>query len=190
MVTSRGLYVALIALVAVERLFELRLSQRHAAQAFAAGAFEVGRGHYRVMTVFHTVFLAACVGEVWACARPFPGAPGWLALAGALLAQALRYWAISALGPRWNTRIIVLPDAAPVTAGPYRFLRHPNYLAVVVELACLPLVHGAWVTAAVFSLGNAALLFVRIRAEEAAMGAPYASAFAGRNRFVPGGPHG
>jgi len=126
MVSSLGLYTGLIALVGVERLVELRLSERHAARAFARGAVEVGRGHYRVMTVFHTAFLGACVGEAWLLHRPFPAALGWAALAGALLAQALRYWAITTLGERWNTRIIVLPDAEPVTAGPYRFLSTPT----------------------------------------------------------------
>ena len=106
-------------------------------------------------------------------------------VAGAARAQGLRYWAIASLGDRWNTRIIVLPDAAPVTRGPYRFVRHPNYLAVVVEIACLPLIHGAWFTALAFSLGNAALLYVRVRSEEAALGARYATAFAHRPRFVP-----
>jgi len=85
----------------------------------------------------------------------------------ALVAQALRYWAIASLGDRWNTRIIVVPGLEPVTRGPYRFLRHPNYVAVVLELAAVPLIHGAWVTAAVFTLGNALLLLVRIRADEA-----------------------
>ena len=185
MVSGPVAYTALIALVGVERLAELRLSRRHAAASFARGAVEVGRGHYGVMSVFHGAFLAACVAEAWWVGRPFPGALGWAALAGAALAQALRYWAIATLGDRWNTRVIVLPDAEPVTGGPYRYLKHPNYLAVVLEMACLPLVHGGWWTALVFSLGNAAILWVRVRAEEAALGPRYAAAFAGRGRFVP-----
>ncbi len=190
MVTSLALYAGLVALVGCERLVELALSRRNAARAFAEGAVEAGRGHYPVMAVFHGALLAACVGEAWGLARPFPGALGWAALAGVALAQALRYWAIATLGDRWNTRVIVRPGAEPVTAGPYRFVRHPNYLAVVVEVACLPLVHGAWVTALAFSLGNAAILAVRIRAEEAALGARYDAAFAGRARFIPGVPRG
>lgn len=185
MVSSLGLYTAGIALVAVERLGELRLSKHHAEWALARGAVEVGRGHYRVMAVFHLLFLVACVAEPRLLHRPFPGWPGFVALGAAGLAQALRYWAVATLGDRWNTRIIVLPGAPPVTGGPYRFLRHPNYLAVVVELVSLPLVHGAWLTAVVFSLGNAALLAVRIRAEEAALGPGYAAAFAGRSRLIP-----
>jgi methyltransferase len=185
MVTGPVAYTALIALVGVERLGELALSQRNAARAFARGAVEVGRGHYRVMTVFHAAFLVACVAEAWARPRPVPFALMAGALTGAALAQALRYWAIATLGDRWNTRVIVLPHAAPVVGGPHRFVRHPNYLAVVVEMACLPLIQGAWMTAIAFSLGNAALLLVRIRAEEAALGPRWSAAFAGRGRFVP-----
>jgi methyltransferase len=185
MVTSLALYTALIALVGLERLVELYLSKRNAARAFARGAAEYGLGHYRVMAVFHTLFLVSCVAEPWLCGRAFPGALAWAALTGSLLAQALRYWAIATLGDRWNTRVIVLPNAPPVTGGPYRFVRHPNYLAVIVEIALLPLVHGAWVTALAFSLGNAALLWVRIRAEEAALGARYAAVFHQRRRFIP-----
>ena len=106
------------------------------------------------------------------------------------MAQALRYWAIASLGEYWNTRIIVVPGLPPVTRGPYRFLRHPNYVAVVLELAAVPLIHGAWVTALVFSLGNALLLWVRIRAEETALGSAYAQTFADKPRFIPEVPRG
>ena len=107
-----------------------------------------------------------------------------------MLAQALRYWAITTLGPRWNTRVIVLPGSAPVTGGPYRFVRHPNYVAVVAELFFLPLVHGAWWTALFFSLANAWLLTVRIRVEERALGDLWQRHFAEAPRFVPGGARG
>jgi methyltransferase len=102
------------------------------------------------------------------------------------LAQGLRYWAIFTLGERWNVRILVLPNAAPVTRGPYRWVRHPNYVAVVMEILLVPLVHGAWLTAAAFTVANAVVLRIRIRAEEAALGPGYAAAFAGRPRFIPG----
>jgi len=84
-------------------------------------------------------------------------------------AQALRWWCIVTLGPRWNTRVIVVPGLAPVVAGPYRVLRHPNYLAVAVEGAALPLVHGCWITAVSFTVANALLLRVRIRVENEAL---------------------
>lgn len=187
MASSQLLYVGFILLLAVERVGELWLSSRNARRAFAKGAVEVGQGHYKVMAAFHTLFLFACVAEVLWVPRPFPGALGWGALAVAVAAQALRYWAIGTLGDRWNTRIIFLPQAAPVTSGPYRWVRHPNYVAVVAELAAVPLIHGAWWTAVVFTLGNAAILYVRIRAEEAALGERYAHAFADRPRFLPHG---
>lgn len=190
MVSPSHAYLGLLGLLAVERLVELVLSKRNAARAFARGGVETGRAHYRVMVVFHSLFLVACVAEPYGLERPFPGTPGWAALGVALGAQALRYWAIASLGERWNTRIIVVPGLAPVTRGPYRFLRHPNYVAVVLELAAVPLVHGAWMTALVFSLGNALLLRVRIRAEEEALGALYAETFADRPRFIPEVPRG
>lgn len=168
---SLWLYTALIALVAIERLVELRLSVKNAKWAFERGGKEFGQGHYPFMTVFHTAFLVACVAEPWLLHREFPGVVGFVALGLALGAQALRYWAITTLGPRWNTRVIVLPQGTPlVSGGPYRFVRHPNYVAVCLELLALPVVHGAWVTALVFTVGNALLLRVRIRVEETALG--------------------
>lgn len=184
------LYTGFIALLSVERLYELALSRRNAARAFAAGALEVGLRHYRVMTLFHTAFLVSCVAEPWLLGREFPGLPGLVALIFALLAQSLRYWAISTLGDRWNTRVIVMPGTPPVTGGPYRFIKHPNYVAVVIELVAVPLIYGGWITAAVFSIGNAVLLTVRIRAEERALGQQWQQAFAGKGRFLPGAKRG
>ncbi len=130
---------------------------------------EHGRGHYPVMVVLHTGLLAGCLLEPLLADRPFLPALGWPALTLALLAQALRWWCITSLGPYWNTRVIVVPGARLVGRGPYRFLRHPNYVAVVVEGVALPLVHSAWITATLFTLANAALLTVRIRCENAAL---------------------
>jgi methyltransferase len=138
------------------------------------------------MTAFHTLFLIACAVE----AHPFNAVLFFSFLPGALAAQALRYWAIRTLGDRWNTRVIVVPNLPPVTKGPYRFMKHPNYLAVCLEMICVPMMMGAWMTAIAFSLGNAALLYVRIRAEERALGPLWAEAFSGKRRFVPGGPRG
>lgn len=180
------LYTGLIALLGVERMYELAMSKRNAAKAFAGGAREYGRRHYRVMTVLHAAFLISCVAEPWLRQRAFPGALGFVALAFVLLAQALRYWAITTLGDRWNTRVIVMPDAPPITGGPYRFIKHPNYVAVVIELVAVPLVYGSWLTAIAFSLANAALLAVRIRTEEQALGEKWRDAFARKRRFVPG----
>ena len=126
------------------------------------------------MVVLHTGLLAGCLVEVFAGHRDFLPALGWPMLVLVLGAQALRWWCIRTLGPQWNTRIVVVPGLARVDGGPYRFLSHPNYVAVVVEGFALPLVHTAWITAAVFSVLNAALLAVRIRAENAALAAAYA----------------
>jgi len=185
MVISLGAYLAILAALAAERLCELLLSARNTRRAFAMGAIEASRGHYPVMAAFHTLFIAAAAGEAIILRRAFPGALGWAALAGALLAQALRYWCVATLGPRWSTRIIVWPEMLPVTNGPYRFVRHPNYLAVIIEMACVPLIHGCWLTALVFSAANAVLLAVRIRAEEAALGSRYALAFGSKPRLIP-----
>jgi methyltransferase len=182
-VASRLAYLALLGAFAVERCFEMLLSRANARAAFANGAIESGRAHYPFMVAMHAAFFVGSGAEVFMANRPFPGALGFVALALVLLAQALRYAAVRALGKRWNVRIIVWPREDPVTSGPYRWLRHPNYLAVTIEVCFLPLVHGAWITAAVFSLANACLLRVRIREEERALGPAYAAAFGLRARY-------
>ena len=164
-------YLALLGLVAIERLVELGISRRNARRALQQGGVELGRGHFPAMAALHAGFLAACAAEVVLAHRPFVPALGYPMLALALLAQTLRYWAIASLGRSWNVRVIVVPGAPAVTGGPYRFMRHPNYLAVVVEGFALPLVHGAWLTALGFTLLNAWLLVVRIRCEERALAA-------------------
>jgi len=167
--SSDAWYTLLVLAVGVERLAELRLSVRHARWALARGGVETGRGHYPPMVALHTGLLVAAVAEVYLAGRPFLPWLGWPMLALVLAAQALRWWCIATLGPRWNTRVIVVPGLPLVTAGPYRLLRHPNYLAVVVEGFALPLVHTAWLTAAAFTVLNAWLLRVRIGCEERAL---------------------
>ncbi len=167
--TSLTAFVVLVGLVALERVAELVVSTRNAAWSLARGGVETGRGHYPVMVVLHAGFLIAMLVE--AVVRR-PVVPAWLAwsmLALVVAAQGLRWWCIATLGRRWTTRVIVLPGRPPVRSGPYRWLTHPNYLAVVVEGVALPLVHACWMTAAAFTLANAALLTVRIRAENAAL---------------------
>jgi methyltransferase len=185
MVTSQVLYLCFLGLLAIERGAELVISRANARAAFAHGAYEVGHTHYRAMAALHTSFFLACAAEVLWLKRPFPGVLGFVALGFALVAQGLRYAAVLALGQRWNVRIIVWPGKPPVTRGPYRWVRHPNYVAVVIEIACVPLVHGAFVTAAVFSVCNALVLAVRIAEEERALGTSYAEAFRDRPRLIP-----
>ncbi len=160
----------LIALTALERLAELVVSSRNARWSFARGAVESGRGHFPPMVALHTGLLLACVLEVHLADRPFVPWLGWTALVLVLASQALRWWCIATLGPRWNTRVIVVPGLALVSRGPYRWIPHPNYVAVVVEGVALPLVHTAWVTALAFTVLNAVLLLgFRIPAEERAL---------------------
>ena len=162
-------YALLLLAVAVERLAELLLSLRHARWALDRGGVETGQGHYPWMVLLHTGLLVGCLVEVVAADRPFVPGLGWPMLALVLLAQGLRWWCIGTLGERWNTRVIVVPGLPLVQRGPYSVLRHPNYVAVVVEGFALPLVHTAWVTAVVFSVLNGWLLTVRIRCEQRAL---------------------
>lgn len=167
--TSQLLFTALVLAVGVERLAELTLSKRHASWAFSLGGKEFGRGHFPVMVMLHTALLVGAVAEVWLLDRPFLPILGWSALAIVIASQSLRWWCIATLGRQWNTRVIVVPGLPLVSRGPYRVLRHPNYVAVVLEGAALPLVHSAWLTAVGFTVLNAALLARRIQVEEEAL---------------------
>lgn len=161
----------LAAAVIVQRLAELRLARRNEQWARSRGAVEYGAGHYPAFFLLHAGWLAGWISEA-SLGGPVIAAewPAWLALfAGA---EALRYWAIASLGRRWNTRILVLPGEPPVRRGPYRYVRHPNYIAVAVELAAVPLLFDAWITALVAGVLNAVLLLaIRIPAEEQALAA-------------------
>ncbi len=181
------LYLGFLALIAAERTVELAISRRNAAWALARGGVEAGAGHLGWMKGLHTAFLVACAAEVILLGRPFHPLLGAAMLGVVAVAQALRYWAIATLGRYWNIRVIVVPGAPAVTRGPYRWLRHPNYLAVVAEGIGIPLVHGAWLTAAVFSALNAWLLWVRIRCEEQALATycDYDRRLGDRRRFMP-----
>lgn len=166
------LYGALILATGGERLFELAVSRRNAAAAFARGGVEYGQRHFPWMVALHTGLLVASVAEVVLLGRPFIPGLGWPMLVVALLCQVGRYGIIRSLGGQWNTRVIVVPGAARVTRGPYRWswLAHPNYLLVVVEGIALPLVHTAWATALAFTVLNAVLLLgFRIPTENRAL---------------------
>ncbi len=149
----------LLALVTLGRLGELWLAQRNTAALTAVGAVEVAPGHYPVIVALHTAWLAA----LWFYGAGEPVNLVWLALFLGL--QAARVWVLTTLGARWTTRIIVLPGEHLVANGPYRFVNHPNYLVVIGEIAVLPLCLGLPWVALVFSVLNAAVLMVRIRAE-------------------------
>ncbi len=163
------LVLALAVLIATERILELRLAARNRRLMLARGAQESGQAHYRFVVLLHSVWFVAWIVEAfWRGPRLHPLWALWLTLF--FLAELLRYWCITTLGIHWNTRILVLPGAPQVRSGPYRFLRHPNYLAVVIDLVAVPMVFAAWITALVFTVLNLALLlFVRIPAEEQAL---------------------
>ena len=162
-------YVVLVAVVSLERLAELVISNRHLRWSLDHGGREFGAGHYPAMVVLHSALLAGCLLEVAVADRPFVGVLGWPMLAVVAASEGLRWWCIGTLGRQWNTRVVVVPGAGLVATGPYRWLRHPNYVAVVAEGAALPLVHSAWWTAVVFTVLDAALLTVRIRTEDRAL---------------------
>ena len=167
--SSTTWFVVLVLAVSVERLFELSISQRHIAWAKARGGVEVAGGHYPAMVLLHVGLLVGSVVEVVVLSRAFYPWLGWVMFVGVLVAQGLRWWCIGALRQQWNTRVVVVPGAGRVTSGPYRFARHPNYVAVATEGVCLPLVHTAWITAAVFTVCNAVLMRTRITAEDRAL---------------------
>ena len=178
---------ALLVAVVLERILELLVSRRNARRLTAAGAVESGRGHHPFLVAFHLALLVACAAEPELSRTPFPAAVAVPAAVLVVAAQGLRWWAVGALGGRWSTRVLVLPGSSPVRTGPYRWLRHPNYLAVAIEVLALPLACGAWRTALVATCINSALLAVRIRAEERALGLSWSRAFAGVKRFFPSG---
>jgi methyltransferase len=154
---------AILALVTAERLVELAWAERNTRRLRASGAYEVGSRHYPLIIALHAAWLAGLWMFAWG--RPVH----WPFVALFLVLQGLRAWVLATLGPRWTTRIIVVPGEALVRRGPYRFLRHPNYAVVVGEIACLPLAFGLVLYALVFSILNAAVLAIRIRAENEAL---------------------
>lgn len=167
--SSTGWFFLLIAVVAGERLVELAVSRRHIRWAMSRGGVEYGKSLYPAMVALHIGLLAGSVVEVALLDRVFLPWLGWPMLILVGLAQALRWWCISTLGVHWSTRVVVVPGTELVTSGPYRRLRHPNYLAVVVEGLSLPLVHTAWITATTFTVANAFVLRRRVAVENQAL---------------------
>ena len=157
-----------VCLVSIQRLLELAYSRSNERRLRAMGAVEFGASHYPLMVGLHTLWLASTLVEGL---QRGPQIPAWwpVPLAAFLLVQPLRYWAIISLGTNWNTRVLVVPGVKLVKSGPYRYLSHPNYLVVAVEILTFPLIFGAWITAIVFSILNAVLLYVRIRTENRAL---------------------
>lgn len=155
--------VVLLVLVTAGRLAELVLARRNTAALRRIGAVEVAAGHYPAIVALH----AAWIGTLWVWGAAQPVIFGWLIVFLAL--QAARIWVLATLGRRWTTRILVVPGETLVARGPYRYVAHPNYLVVIGEIAVLPLTFGLPWVAVVFTVLNAAVLFVRIRAENEAL---------------------
>ena len=155
--------VLLLAFVTLSRLGELILARRNTAALLRRGAREVAAAHYPLIVVLH----AAWLGTLWAMGAAQPVNLGWVALFGML--QVARFWVLATLGRRWTTRILVVPGERLVTRGPYRYFSHPNYLVVIAEIAVLPLCLGLPWVAVIFTVLNAAVLTIRIRAENAAL---------------------
>lgn len=158
-----SLSLAVLAAVTTQRVVELVIARGNTRRLLARGAVETGAGHYPLLVGLHAAWLAG----LWALAWDRPVQPGWLTVYVVL--QGLRLWTMASLGARWTTRILTLPGEPLVRRGPYRFLAHPNYVVVTAELAVLPLVFGLRDYAVVFTVLNAVVLWIRVRAENAAL---------------------
>jgi methyltransferase len=181
-------FLALLLVVGVLRIVELRISQRHQQQLVSRGAERVAEPKFRWMVMLHTAVLIGAAVETVALKRPF--IPGLAAAAFAvfLAANIVRWWVIRTLGDHWNVQVMDSTRLGVVTSGPFRFVRHPNYAAVFAEMLALPLIHTAWITALAGSLAHMAVLAQRLSTEEAVLFAnpDYRQAMTGKPRFLPG----
>jgi methyltransferase len=153
----------LVAFLVVQRLAELALARSNARRLRAAGGVEFGAAHYPCMVALHAIWLAG----LWLLGRDRPIDPSWLSLF--MLLQAGRVWVIASLGRRWTTRVIVLPGTKPLVRGPFRFVKHPNYLIVALEVTVIPLALGLPLFALIFTLANGAILAARLSVENRAL---------------------
>jgi len=167
--SSTALFLLIVGLTAFERIVELRLGSRNRRWSMERGGIEFGQRHWPWMVTLHTGFLLSMVAEVLLLPTDPIAALTVLMLVMALASQGLRWWCIRSLGPRWNPRVIIVPGTAVVRQGPYRWFKHPNYIAVAVEGIALPMIHHCWRTALGFTLFNAILMVVRIRCENTAL---------------------
>ncbi len=184
---TRWIFAGLVALLALQRLVELRLSRKNEARIFVEGGVEFAPEQYRMMKVLHSSWFAAMLVEVFALRRPFIPVLSLCALCLLVAGQTFRYAAIRTLGWRWTVRVMILPGADPVRSGIYRFIRHPNYLGVILEIVAVPLLHSAFITALVYSAANVLLLNSRIHVEEKALSEynHYQQLFEDQPRFLP-----
>ncbi len=182
------LYLALLAAVGLLRLVELRISRRHQECMLASGAVRVPEPHFKWMVAVHTGVLVGAAAEVVLLKRPFLPLLGGLMLALFVASNLVRLWVVRTLGDLWNVQVMDSTQLGVVTTGPFRFVRHPNYTGVILEMISLPLIHTAWVTAVVTSLAHSFALSMRVRAEESVLMAnpEYRAAMGHKPRFLPG----
>jgi methyltransferase len=180
------MFFLFIAFIILQRLTELAIARKNEKWMKSHGALEFGSGHYPAMVMIHSAFILSMFAEVVFFHRELSAYwPVLLVLF--VLTQLMRIWALMSLGPYWNTKIIVLPSAKIVKKGPYRFIKHPNYVIVALELIIIPLMFNAYWTAAIFTILNIVILSVRIPAEEKALAqlTQYESEFRENGRFIP-----
>ncbi len=166
---TRSIFTAFVLLLALQRLYELRISRRHELIIRSLGGREYAAWQSQAMKALHASWFIAMLLEVWGLHRPFLPVLSLSAVATFAVGQALRYAAILSLKWRWTVRVMTVPGLPPVQQGIYRYLRHPNYLGVALEILAVPLLHSAYVTAMIFSLANVLLLSARIRTEDRAL---------------------
>jgi methyltransferase len=180
-------FLVFLGCVGVERLIELQVSRRHQRDLASCGTRKHSDPRYRWMVALHAGVLIGAAVEVIALRRPFIALLATAALLLFALATLLRWWVIRTLGIHWNTEVVDSASLGVITGGPFRWIRHPNYLGVFVELIALPLIHTAWITAAVAAAGNVFVLRNRLRVEERLLDAApaYRAAMSGKPRFLP-----
>lgn len=185
---SLAAFLALLVAVAVLRLVELRISRRHREQLLARGALRVDEPHFRAMVLVHAAVLIGAALEVILLRRSFLPALAAVMFAFFLAANAVRWWVIRTLGEHWNVQVMDSTRLGVVTGGPFRFVRHPNYASVFVEMLALPLIHTAWLTALAGSLAHLRVLSLRLAAEDSVLLASpeYRATMGSKPRFVPG----
>jgi len=180
-------FLILLGCVGCERLVELQISRRHQLHLASCGARKHEDSQYRWMIALHAGVLIGAALEVFLLRRPFIAPLAAAALLLFCLATLLRWWVIRTLGIHWNTEVVDSASLGVISAGPFRWIRHPNYLGVFVELIALPLIHTAWITAAIAAAGNMLVLRNRLRVEERLLEAApaYRAAMSGKPRFLP-----
>jgi len=182
------LFVVLLLAVAAMRIFELRISKRHQQDMAARGACKVKDPNFRWMAMFHTLVLITAAVEVVFLRRPFIPVLAFPMIALFILANMVRWWVIRTLGQHWNVQVMDSTKLGVITSGPFRYVRHPNYAAVFVEMIALPLIHTAWITALAGAIAHVVVLALRLSTEERVLFADpdYAAAMSCKPRFIPG----